>query len=263
MNLKVIKATLLVAFIVLTVALTYFGLNSRTGQYDFKKLAEEKTVKASTESDEAFNSKIKNIGKSSKFVKEDILLTNDTQRLNMAIELLDTMQDYLYAAVLSEKLAKIQNTPERYYSTAILYLKASENDEFKLNIYKKAKENLKNCLNLNPNNLDAKVDLAVSIYNINLNETPTDNMELMQPALLLREVVAADSNHFDGQYYLAKLSVESNQLEKAIVRFKKLVSLQPQNLNLYVELIDIYKRLGNEKEVRYWTDKAQELTKKQ
>lgn len=231
MNLKVIKATLLVAFIVLTVALTYFGLNSRKGQYDFKKLAEEKTEKASSQSDDAFQNKIKNIGKSSKVVQSDILQSIDTQRLSMAVELLDTMQDYLYAAVVSEKLAAIQNTSSRYYSTAILYLKASENEEFKLNIYKKAKENLKKCLNLDPKNLDAKVDLAVSVYNINLNETPTDNMELMQPALLLREVVAADSNHFDGQYYLAKLSVESNQLEKAIVRFKKLVSLQPQNLN--------------------------------
>ena len=81
----------------------------------------------------------------------------------------------------------------------------------------------------------------------------------MRPALLLREVVAVDSNHIDGLYYLGKLAQASNQLEKAIERFKKLVYLQPQNQEYCLELSKIYGTLGNQKESKAWALKAQAL----
>ena len=81
----------------------------------------------------------------------------------------------------------------------------------------------------------------------------------MKPALLLREVIKENPEHIDGLYYLGKLAVESNQLEKAIERFKKLVSLQPQNQEFYIELSKIYEMQGNQKEAKEWADKARNL----
>jgi cytochrome c-type biogenesis protein CcmH/NrfG len=81
----------------------------------------------------------------------------------------------------------------------------------------------------------------------------------MKPSKLLLEVVRTDSTHIDAQYYLAKLAVESNQLEKAIERFKKLVYLQPQNQEYCLELSKIYGTLGNQKESEAWALKAQAL----
>src|SRR5690606_24375786 len=108
MNLKVLKATLLVAFIVLTVTLTYFGLNSNKAQINFKELADMRSEEMSVQNTEAFEKTLRNIGSTSTVVKPDVLQSNDTSRLSMSIQLLDTMQQYLYAAVLSERLASIQ-----------------------------------------------------------------------------------------------------------------------------------------------------------
>lgn len=45
----------------------------------------------------------------------------------------------------------------------------------------------------------------------------------------LRQVLELDSNNEQAIYKLAIFSVQSNQLEKAKQRFKKLISLQPEN----------------------------------
>lgn len=259
MKLKVIKATLLVAFIVLTVSLTYLGRKSNKASIDFKALQEKraKEMRVQTESD--FESVLKNIGNSTTLVKPDILSSNDTTKLSLSIQLLDTMKQYIYAGVLSERLAGIQKSAYRYHMAARLFLMATEEGKNELMLFKKAKSNLENCLNLNPNNLDAKVDLAVSVYNVNRFQPPAETVLMMQPARLLLEVVRTDSNHLDALYYLGKLAQESNQYEKAIGRFKKLVSLQPQNQSFYLEIVKTYQMMGNETEAKVWADKAQAI----
>ena len=254
-----IKAILMVAFIVLTGFLTYIGLNKKTANIDFKALDKEQSLSMESQNEESFANVLKNIGNSTQVVKPDILQSVDTGRLSLSIRLLDTMQQYIYAAVLSERLAGIQKNAYRYHMAARYYLLATEAHENELMLFRKSKSNLEKSLEINSSNLDAKVDLAVSIYNINNMKKPENQMDLMKPALLLREVVAKDSNHLDGLYYLGKLAIESNQLEKAIARFKKLVSLQPQNQEFYLELSAIYRQMGNEKEAMVWENKAQAI----
>lgn len=262
MKLKVIKATLLVAFIVLTVFLTFFGLNTKEASIDFKALEKKRAVEMSKQTEESFSGMLKNIGSTSNVVKPDILNSTDTGKLSLSIQLLDTMKNHVYAAVLSEKLAAIQNSPFRYHMAARYFLKATEKHENELMLYKKAKQNLEKCLDIDTGNLDAQVDLAVCYYNINLFEAPESQTDLMKPALLLREVVKKNPNHVEGIYFLAQLSLETKQYEKAIERFKKLVSLQPQNLEFYSELVRIYKLMGNESEAKVWVEKARAATNK-
>jgi tetratricopeptide (TPR) repeat protein len=256
---KYIKAILMVAFIVLTAGLSYLGFNKKEASIDFAALEKEKSASSNSQNEEAFENILKNIGNSTSLVKPDILQSNDTARLSLSIRLLDTMKQYTYAGVLAERLGNIQNTSERYHSAARYYLLATEEHKNELMLFKKARKNLETAIALTPQNLDAKVDLAVSIYNINNFQKPDDRMDLMKPAKLLLEVVRTDSTHIDAQYYLAKLAVESNQLEKAIERFKKLVYLQPQNQEYCLELSKIYGTLGNQKESEAWALKAQAL----
>lgn len=264
MNKSLIKATLWVAFFVLTASLTYFGLNRSNASIDFKALNKEKSQAQSASIKEEFDNLIKNIGSSTTVVKPDVLTSTDTTRLTLSIQLLDTMKQYLYAAVLSEKLANLQNNPTKYHDAARYYLmelynhKAEKNE---LMLTKKARENLEKTLALKPKNNDAKIDLAVSIYNINRMQAPESQSDLMRPALLLKEVITVDSNNLDALYYLGKLSIETNQFEKAIERFKKLVSLQPQNSDFYFELSQIYALMGNKEESELWNKKGQSLTK--
>ena len=254
-----IKAILLIAFFIVTALLTYFGLHSSEAQIDFKALNQQRAEAMTNQNEKAFETILKNLGSSTTLVKPDILQSNDTNRLALSIRLLDTMQQYIYAGVLCERIANINQDAWRYHSAARYFLMATEKGEHMGMLFKKAKSNLEQCLTLNPQNLNAKVDLAVSIYNINNQEPPKNSADLMRPALLLREVVAADSNHVDALYYLGKLAQASNQLEKAIERFKKLVYLQPQNREHYLELSQMYEQLGQEKEAKVWLEKSQTI----
>jgi len=259
MKLNPLKAILLIAFFIVTALLTYFGLHRSEAQIDFEALNKERSEAMTAQNEKAFESILNNLGSSTTVVKPDILSSKDTQRIALSITLLDTMQQYLYAAVLSERVAKINNNAWRYHTAARYFLMETEKGEHLSLLFKKAKTNLEQCLSIEPNNLNAKVDLAVSIYNINNQEPPKNTADLMRPALLLREVVAVDSNHIDGLYYLGKLAQASNQLEKAIERFKKLVYLQPQNREYYLELSQMYERLGNQKEAKVWLEKSQNI----
>ncbi len=259
MNLKSIKATLLVAFIILTGTLTYFGLNKKEAQIDFNAISQKRNKDMLVQSEEEFNNLLKNIGNSTTVVKPEILQSNDTAQLSLSIQLLDTMKQHLYAAVLSEKLAGIQNSSHRFHMAARYYLMATDKHQNELMLYKKAKFNLDKCIELDSTNLDAQVDLAVSVYNINSWE-PSDNpMDMMQPAKLLLGVVKRNPNHIDALYYLGKLAIETKQYEKAIERFKKLVSLQPQNREYYMEISGIYSLMGNEQESKLWLEKAKSI----
>ena len=51
----------------------------------------------------------------------------------------------------------------------------------------------------------------------------------MKGVRMLKDVLKLDSNNQEAIYKLAIFSVRSNQLEKAKQRFKKLISLQPEN----------------------------------
>ncbi|HEY1045335.1 MAG TPA: hypothetical protein VGF79_02780, partial [Bacteroidia bacterium] len=83
MKLKVIKATLLVAFIVLTVSLTFFGLNSKEASIDFKALEKKRAVEMSKQTEESFSGMLKNIGSTTNVVKPDVLNSTDTGKLSL------------------------------------------------------------------------------------------------------------------------------------------------------------------------------------
>lgn len=259
MNLKSIKATLLVAFIILTGTLTYIGLNKSEASIDFDAISKKRTESMRMQSEEDFEKVLKNIGSSTNVVKPEILQSEDTAKLALSIQLLDTMKQHLYAAVLSEKLARLQNSPYRYRQAARFFLMATEKRENELMLFKRARIDLEKCIELDSNNLDAQVDLAVSVYNILSWEPAASPAENMKPTMLLLGVVKKNPDHIDALYYLGKLAIETQQYEKAIGRFKKLVSLQPQNREFYLEISGIYGKMGNETEAKLWFDKAQSI----
>ena len=108
MKLNPLKAIILIAFFIATALLTYFGLHKSEAQIDFEALNKERSEAMTAQNEKAFESILNNLGSSTTVVKPDILSSNDTQRIALSITLLDTMQQYLYAAVLSERVAKIK-----------------------------------------------------------------------------------------------------------------------------------------------------------
>jgi len=58
----------------------------------------------------------------------------------------------------------------------------------------------------------------------------------MEGITLLRELIAKDSNNVDAHLYLGMFSVKSNQMDKAIKRFEKVVELRPNDARYLVEV---------------------------
>jgi len=92
----------------------------------------------------------------------------------------------------------------------------------------KAIESYSKVIELNPSNLNAKTDLGV-LYAEGTGEP-------MKGIMMLREVVQTDSLHENAQMNLGFLSMKSGQYAKAVDRFKTVLRINPNRIEMYVYL---------------------------
>jgi tetratricopeptide (TPR) repeat protein len=75
----------------------------------------------------------------------------------------------------------------------------------------------------------------------------------MQAALAFRDIVAKDSTNVEAHYWLGVLSVRSQQIDKAINRYEKVINLDSTYMKAYLDLGGIYMEQGdNEKALTYF-----------
>lgn len=135
----------------------------------------------------------------------------------------------------------ILNTPES--------IKTQEDADF---IFSKAKVAFEQSLAINKNNLSANNGLALCY--IDYDE------QVMKGIGLLKHTLSQDSNNIEAIQYLGYLSIKSNQLEKAIERFKKLVALQPSNSEHYNNLSQVYMRMGDKHKANLYLEMGKKLS---
>jgi len=146
------------------------------------------------------------------------------------------------AGFVYEELAKLDPTFEYWLKAGNAYRDAYTNlqdtamvtalNGYAINAYQKA-------LELDADNLDAKTGLG-SAYVSGTNNP-------MAGITLLREVVAADPNHIGANKSLGLFSMQSRQFDRAIDRFKTVVSLQP-DAESYFYLATSYENIGMKRE---------------
>lgn len=95
--------------------------------------------------------------------------------------------------------------------------------------------NYEKVLARNPENLDAKSDLALCYAEGTTNP--------MQGIMLLRDVVTKNPKHEGAQFNLGILSVRSGQLDKAIERFNNVLVINPARYDVYFLRGTTYMRL--------------------
>jgi cytochrome c-type biogenesis protein CcmH/NrfG len=66
----------------------------------------------------------------------------------------------------------------------------------------------------------------------------------MQGINMLREVLKKDSNNVAAQFKMGIFAVRSQQFEKAVARFNKVISLEPNNSEAILYLGECYANLG-------------------
>jgi tetratricopeptide (TPR) repeat protein len=119
-------------------------------------------------------------------------------------------------------------------------------------IFGKAKAAFEQSLAINKNNLSANNGLALCY--IDYDE------QVMKGIGLLKHTLSQDSNNIEAIQYLGYLSIKSNQLEKAIERFKKLVTLQPSNSEHYNNLSQVYMRMGDKHKANLYLEMGKKLS---
>lgn len=134
-----------------------------------------------------------------------------------------------------EKIALKNPGEKTYLNAAYRYFdayKMLEAEEDKKEMVDKAIECYSKVLTFNDQNLDARCDLGV-LY-------AEGTSEPMKGIMMLREVVQKNPKHENAQMNLGLLSLKSNQLPKAIDRFKKLVEINPLNEKAWILLANTY-----------------------
>ncbi|MBC7863347.1 MAG: hypothetical protein IAF38_10255 [Bacteroidia bacterium] len=91
-------------------------------------------------------------------------------------------------------------------------------------------------LKLEPNNTDAKIDLAACMVE--------GTQDPMKGVTLLREIEKTDSMNLKLQLNFAFFSVRSKQWDRAISRFNKVIKIDTTYLEAYLHLADAYEQKG-------------------
>ncbi len=104
-------------------------------------------------------------------------------------------------------------------------------------LYSKAMACFEKTLELNPKNVEAKINLGACYVE--------GSPEPMKGIGMLREVEKTDSNNVDLQLNFAFFSEKSGQWDRAIKRFEKVLVIQPDFIEAYLHLADAYQQKGD------------------
>jgi len=168
----------------------------------------------------------------------------------------DSIKSFAPYAWYTAEAARLENSEKSLTFAARLFLNGlvEENDsQVKQWEAFQAKDLFERSLKLNPNNDSSKVGLG-EVYLYGGIAMP------MQGISLLKEVAAKDSNNIYAQMSLGRASLMSNQIEKAVEHFKKVVSLQPNNMEAFFRIAEIAEQVGNKREAIEWYTKLLPLT---
>ncbi len=169
---------------------------------------------------------------------------NFTNFANSLIDGFAEANQYDSAAIYAEELASVEATVPHIRKAADMYYEAftyAMDAEKTARMGEKARYFYGEVLEKEPSDLDAKAKMAMTYVS---SSTP------MQGIQMLREVIEEDENNALAIYNLGLLSMQSQQYDKAIDRFEKLVQLEPENLQAQFLLGVSYFEAGQKKKAK-------------
>ena len=140
---------------------------------------------------------------------------------------------YMEQAAIASPVEKNWNEAGKRYYAATRFMKEAERPL----LFAKAMECFEKTLELNPKNIEAKINLGACYV-----EGSADPMKGIG---MLKEVEKTDSNNVNLQLNFAFFSEKSGQWDKAIARFEKVLKIQPDFIEAYLHLADAYQQKGD------------------
>ena len=169
----------------------------------------------------------------------------------------DSLKMFEPYAWYTAEAARLENSENSLTFAAHLFLGSLQAEEDRaLKHWKahEAKDLFELALKQNPANDSSKVGLGATLLFGEIAATP------MEGILKIRDVVQHDSNNVYAQMTLGQASMLSGQLDKAVERFKKVASLQPNNLEVILLLAEAYERTGDKGNAIVWYKKSLPLS---
>jgi tetratricopeptide (TPR) repeat protein len=144
-----------------------------------------------------------------------------------------------FAAYFVEQIADRSQTAVAYTKAGDRYYYSvrftKDNNEIPA-LYQSAIRCYEKAITKDDKNVDAKIQLAACFVE--------DGKDPMKGIGLLREVEKTDSNNVKLQLTFAFFSVKSQQWDKAIKRFNKVLEIDPLYIEAYLHLADAYEQQG-------------------
>ncbi len=151
----------------------------------------------------------------------------------------DSLRQPAVAAHYMEEAAKASPNEKNWSEAGNRYYAATRfaKEPDKPLLYSKAMECFEKTLELNPKNVEAKINLGACYVE--------GSAEPMKGIGMLREVEKTDSNNVNLQLNFAFFSEKSRQWDRAIKRFQKVLVIQPDFIEAYLHLADAYQQKGD------------------
>ncbi len=140
---------------------------------------------------------------------------------------------YMEQAAIASPIEKNWNEAGNRYYAATRFMKEAERPI----LFAKAMECFEKTLELNPKNVEAKINLGACYVE--------GSSEPMKGIGILKEVEKTDSNNVNLQLNFAFFSEKSGQWDRAIARFEKVLKIQPDFSEAYLHLADAYQQKGD------------------
>jgi len=180
-----------------------------------------------------------------------------TQKLNVYHQLAHFWKDSVgifepYAWYEAEA-ARLENSEKSLTFAAHLLLenlRREENDRLKRWKAQQAKDLFERSLKINDKNDSTIVGLGACYIFGNISETPMEGIGKV------RQVIEKDSNNVFALTVLGYGSIISGQYDKAIERFGKVVTLQPNNLEAILRIAEVYERKADTANAIKWYSNA-------
>lgn len=158
------------------------------------------------------------------------------------IKTFDSIGQPIISAYYTEKLAGVEKSPALWTHAGQQFYDYSELTKENLRdvLLKQAEQCFKNSLQIDSTYADAEVGIGECLVDEGNNP--------MQGIMTIENVLKKDSNNRDAQIALGKFSIRSNQFEKAIYRFNRVLQIDPSYKEAYLYLAQSYEGKGNKQQ---------------
>lgn len=161
-------------------------------------------------------------------------------------------QYYGIAGYYAEEIAKINNDELSWSIAGTTYatgIKEENDQKVKDFCTQRARSAFENAISINPDNLNHKINLAVTFAEYPLADNP------MKGIMMLLDLNKQDPENVSVLFQLARLGIQTGQYTKAIDRIEKALSVDANNPRIICLAEEAYRNVGN-------NEKADEFQRK-